>query len=95
MLLVWNESLVHAIKVNVDVRIDSNPLWLMSSSKERNCHTRYVRRVPCDKGKVPKKIAISQQGHIFKCYFCQSRKTLNQQHVTKSKYVKTKRDAVG
>lgn len=58
MLLVWNELLAHAIKVNVDVRADSNPLWLIYSSKERNLHTRCTRRVPCDKGKVYRKTAI-------------------------------------
>lgn len=44
--------------------------------------------MPCDKRKAHKKIAINQQGQILKCYFWQSRKTLNHHQVTKSKYVK-------
>lgn len=44
--------------------------------------------MPCDKRKAHKKIAINQQGQILKCYFWQSRKSLNHHQVTKSKYVK-------
>lgn len=76
MLLVCN-NLLHTMKVNVDVREDYNPLWLLSSTKEISLHTRYVRRGACDKKKAYMKTAISQQERVVQFCTRQPRNTLN------------------